>query len=74
MKLENTYNLIEKKRPMWAGEKTQTVRFEISDVFLRFWFRYIEKNQMLIEIGQYPLLEKIMLEDYNNYTGDTLER
>jgi len=74
MKLEQTYSLIEKKRPIWAGSKTQTVRFEICDVFLRFWFRYIEKNQMLIEIGQYPLLEKIMSDDYTTYTGDTLER
>lgn len=74
MKLEQTYNLIEKKRPIWAGSKTQTVRFEICDVFLRFWFRYIEKNQMLIEIGQYPLLKKIMTDDYTTYTGDTLER
>lgn len=74
LKLEETYNLIEKKRPMWASKKSQTVRFEISDIFLRFWFRYIEKNQMMIEIGQYPLLEKTLTEDYNNYTGDTLER
>lgn len=73
-KLEETYNLIEKKRPMWANKKSQTVRFEISDVFLRFWFRYIEKNQMMIEIGQYPLLEKVINEDYCTYTGDTLER
>lgn len=74
LKLEETYNLIEKKRPMWAAEKTQTVRYEISDIFLRFWFRYFEKNQMLIEINQYPLLLKIMSEDYDTYTGVTLER
>jgi len=74
MKLESTYNLIEKKRPIWAGAKTQTVRFEICDVFLRFWFRYIEKHQMLIEINQYPLLEKIISDDYTTYSGDTLER
>lgn len=40
---------------MWAGPKTQTVKYEIGDIFLRFWFRYIEKNQQLIEINQYPL-------------------
>lgn len=74
LKLEETYNLIGKKRPMWAAEKTQTVRYEISDVFLRFWFRYIEKNEMLVEIGQYPLLAQIMTDDYTSYTGDTLER
>ena len=74
LKLEETYNLIGKKRPMWAAEKTQTVRYEISDIFLRFWFKYIEKNEMLVEIGQYPLLAQIMTDDYASYTGDTLER
>lgn len=74
LKLEETYNLIGKKRPMWSAEKTQTVRYEISDIFLRFWFKYIEKNEMLVEIGQYPLLAQIMTDDYTSYTGDTLER
>lgn len=73
-KLEETYNLIEKMRPIWAGAKTQTVRFEISDIFLRFWFRYIEKNEMMIEIGQFPLLKEVMNSDFATYTGDSLER
>ena len=73
-KLEETYNLISKKRPIWAGKNTQTVRYEISDIFLRFWFRYIEKNESMIEIGQYPLLAKVMTDDYATYSGDTLER
>lgn len=29
---------------------------------------------MLIEIGQYPLLEHLIRADYTTYTGDTLER
>lgn len=74
LKLEETYNLIEKKRPLWSSTKTQTVRYEIGDIFLRFWFRYIEKNEMLIEIGQYPILENLIRADYTTYTGDTLER
>ena len=28
---------------------------------------------MMIEIGQYPLLAKVMSDDYATYTGDTLE-
>lgn len=28
----------------------------------------------MIEIGQYPLLAKVMSDDYTTYTGDTLER
>ena len=74
LKLEGTYDLIRKVRPIWAKPKTQTVRYEISDIFLRFWFRYVEKNQRLIEIGQYPALRRIMEEDYETYSGDVLER
>ena len=74
LKLEETYNLIRKNRPMWAGTRTQTVKYEIADIFLRFWFRYIEKNQQLIEINQYPLLREIIASDYETYSGDILER
>jgi AAA+ ATPase superfamily predicted ATPase len=74
LKLEETYELVRKIRPIWAKPKTQTVRYEINDVFLRFWFRYVEKNQRLIEIGQYPVLRKIMEEDYETYSGEVLER
>ena len=73
-KLEETYDLIRKVRPFWAKPGTQTVRYEISDIFLRFWFRYIEKHQRLVEIGQYPALYKIMKEDYETYSGNVLER
>ena len=73
-KLEETYDLIRKVRPFWAKPGTQTVRYEISDIFLRFWFRYVEKHQRLIEIGQYPALLRIMKEDYQTYSGDILER
>ena len=74
LKLEETYDLIRKVRPIWAKPKTQTVRYEIGDIFLCFWFRYVEKNQRLIEIGQYPALQKIMEDDYETYSGDVLER
>ena len=73
-KLEETYDLIRKVRPVWAKPKTQTIRFEISDIFLRFWFRYVEKHQRLIEIGQYTALRRIIQEDYETYSGDILER
>ena len=73
-KLESTYELIRKVRPIWAKPKTQTVRYEISDIFLRFWFRYIEKNQRLVEIGNYAALGKILEQDYHTYSGTVLER
>ena len=73
-KLEQTFDLIRKVRPIWSKPKTQNVRYEISDIFLRFWFRYIEKYQRLIEIGQFQALKKIITEDYQTYSGGVLER
>ncbi|MGP1622066.1 MAG: ATP-binding protein [Candidatus Cryptobacteroides sp.] len=72
-KLETVYEVIKKQRPVFAKEGTQTVRFEITDNFLRFWFRYIERNRYLIEIGNFEELYKIILEDYPTYSGKTLE-
>jgi AAA+ ATPase superfamily predicted ATPase len=73
-RLEEDYGLISKLRPIKAKEGSQTVKYEIKDHFLRFWFRYVEKNQRLIEIGQYPALRRIMEDDYETYSGDVLER
>ena len=73
LKLENVYEVIKKARPIFAKQASQSVRYEISDNFLRFWFRYIESNRYIIEIGNFVGLEKIMLDDYATYSGKTLE-
>ncbi len=72
-KLEETYEIIRKRRPILSKKNTQTVRFEISDIFLRFWFRYFEGNRTLIEINQFQVLEKTILDDYTTYSGKILE-
>jgi AAA+ ATPase superfamily predicted ATPase len=72
-RLEEDYELITKKRPMFAKEGTQTVRFEIFDLFLRFWFRYFTKYNNLIETRNYKLLGEIIKNDYPTYSGLTLE-
>lgn len=72
-RLEEDYELIERKRPIFAKEGTQTVRFEISDLFLRFWFRYFTKYHYLIEIENLEHLGEIIKADYPTYSGLTLE-
>lgn len=41
--LEEEYSLIRKKRPLRARDNSKSVRYEINDIFLRFWFRYFYK-------------------------------
>ena len=72
-RLEDDYELIKKKRPLLAKEGTQAVRYEISDLFLRFWFRYFIKYQQYIEIGNFKGLADIIKNDYPTYSGLTLE-
>lgn len=72
--LEEDYSLIRKKRPVRAAAGSKTVRYEICDVFLRFWFRYFYKYRSLIEIKNFSALSSIILEDYKTYSGRVLER
>ncbi len=72
--LEEDYLLITKKRPIKAKEGSQTVKFELKDNFLRFWFRYFEKYRQLIEIGNFKMLGMLIRKDFNVYSGFALER
>ena len=72
-RLEEDYNLVKKKRPVFSKEGTQAVRYEISDLFLRFWFRYFIKYQSYIEIQNYERLATIIKKDYPTFSGIALE-
>ena len=72
-RLEEDYELISKKRPILSKERSQNVRYEISDNFLRFWFRYVSRNQSLLQMGLNDALRDIVTADYPTYSGLTLE-
>lgn len=72
--LENEYSLISKLRPMWAKPNSQGVKFYIEDCFLMFWFRFIEQNRSLVELGKFDLLEELIRREYIQYSGLVLEK
>lgn len=72
-KLEETYCIIKKMRPIFAKAGSQTVRYELSDIFLKFWFRYFEGNRTLIEINQTNVIRQIISNDYTTYSEKILE-
>lgn len=72
-RLEEDYNIVLRKRPILSKEGTQTVRYEISDPFLRFWFRYFNKYQSLLQIRNFNGLATIIKNDYPTYSGLLLE-
>lgn len=68
------YGFIEKMRPILAKPNSRSVRWQICDPFLRFWFRYIEGNQDLIENGMSSVLVQDIAESYETFSGPMLER
>lgn len=74
-RLETTYNIISKFRPVMSkpGSKN-TVRFRISDNFMLFWFRFIERNRSMIELDNYDDLREVVMRDYPTYSGLMLEK
>lgn len=73
-RLEEDYGIIVRKRPILAKEASQNVRYDIADNFLRFWFKYINRNLDFIESENFHGLALLIKEDYPTYSGLTLER
>ena len=73
-RLSEDYNIIVRQRPRLAKEGSQTVRYEIQDNFLRFWFNYFDRYRSLIEIKNFVGLQSIIKKDYPTYSGIMLER
>ena len=73
-RLVEDYAVIERKVPILAKKGTKSVRYQICDNFLQFWFKYIDKHRQLIEIKNYPGLKTLIIEDFASYSGRTLER
>ncbi|MDE6513767.1 MAG: ATP-binding protein [Muribaculaceae bacterium] len=73
-RLIEDYSIIARTRPLMAKEGTHAIRYDITDNFLKFWFRYFDKNQTIIEIRNFELLRQIIEADYPTFSGLMLER
>lgn len=72
--LEKNYLMVSRLKPILAKPGSKVTAYEISDQFLRFWFRFIWPYQSLIERGQLALLRQNMSQHYEHFTGRTLEQ
>lgn len=72
--LENKYELICRLKPLLAKQNGKVTAYEIHDNFLRFWFRFIYPYQSLIERNLFSLLRSNISNNYEGFTGRTLER
>ncbi|MDR1357317.1 MAG: ATP-binding protein [Tannerellaceae bacterium] len=73
-RLIEDYNIIVRQRPILSKEGSQTVRYEIQDNFIRFWFNYFDRHRSLMEIKNFRGLQAIIKSGYPTYSGIMLER
>lgn len=73
-RLIEDYSVIKRLRPLMDKVNSHNVRYEISDNFLKLWFRYYDRNQSIVEIRNFTLLRRIISDDYTTFSGQMLER
>ena len=59
---------------MFSKPGGRNSRWQLDDCFLRFWFRFIMRNQALVEMERNDLLLEIVEKGYEQYTGLVLEQ
>lgn len=74
VKLEDYYKVITKSLPIFAKENSKKVRYQLSDCFLIFWFRFFYKYQALVENKALKSLGEIIERDYSSVSGLMMER
>lgn len=72
--LEEYYSYIHRQQPMFSKPNGRNSRWQLDDCFLRFWFRFIQRNQALVEMERNDLLLEIVEKGYEQYTGMVLEQ
>ena len=73
-RLEKVYGIIKAQRPMFSKPNSRNINFYINDEFLRFWFRFIFKNQPPLEIGNYGYVRQVIDRDFSTFAGASLEK
>jgi len=72
--LEKNYSVISRLKPVLSKPNSKTSAYEISDQFLRFWFRFVWPYQSLVERRQLSLLRQNIGQHYEQFSGRTLEQ
>ncbi|MEI8049732.1 MAG: ATP-binding protein [Bacteroidota bacterium] len=73
-RLEVDFGIISRIKPIFSKPNSRSIKYQINDNFLNFWFRFIYKYRGAIEIGNYSYVKEIVRRDYQTYSGRILEK
>ena len=72
-RLEEEYGFVRHISPVFSEPNSRNTRWTVSDMYLRFYFRFIRPGASLIESGRYDLLMRTILPGIPEYEGRVLE-
>ena len=73
-KLDKDYSIVSQTQPIFERSRNKNCHYRIDDCFFRFWFRFIYRNQSMIELGRYQELRALTRRDIDAFSGYALER
>lgn len=73
-RLEEDYGMVVRRQPLMAKPASKRLRYALADGFFLFWFRFIERYGHLVEMRMFDELRRVVLRDYETFSGGALER
>lgn len=73
-RLEDTFGVISKHKPIDARPNSRLQKYWITDNFLNFWFRFIYRNRSAVETGNFGYVREVIRRDYPVHCGHLLEK
>lgn len=71
--LTETKGLVERESPAWAPANSKLRRYRVTDPYLRFWFRYAERQVDRIARGRADLAVAAFDRDWPSWRGRSIE-
>lgn len=71
--LTTTKALIDREVPAWAPPSSKLRRYRLTDPYLRFWFRYVQRHVEAIARGRGDLAVAAFDRDWSSWRGRSVE-
>ena len=72
-RLEEEYGSVDHISPIFSDPSNRNTRWVVSDMYMRFYFRFIQPNYSYVESGRYDLLRRMIENGLPEYEGRALE-
>ncbi len=72
-RLKKEYGFIDNVSPVLTKAETKNTRWIVSDMYLRFYFRFLYPYWSYVESGRYDLLLRSIRQSLEDYEGRALE-